>query len=60
TVDWSGRREDSCGSTGQGRPRRSQRRRGGFPARPRKAKRLKRKSTNLLHSSYLYYTKLPR
>ena len=21
-VDWSGRREDSCGSTGQGRPRR--------------------------------------
>jgi len=22
-VDWSGRREDSCGRTGQGRPRRS-------------------------------------
>ncbi|PGY13810.1 hypothetical protein COE25_04065 [Bacillus sp. AFS031507] len=34
TVDWSGRREDSCGSTGQGRPRRSEatRRLPGTPA----------------------------
>jgi hypothetical protein len=34
TDDWSGRREDSCGSTGQGRPRRSKatRRLPGTPA----------------------------
>ena len=30
--------EDSCGSTGQGRPQQAQVRRGGSPARPRKAK----------------------
>ena len=36
-VDWSGRREDACGSTVQGRPRR-RKRRGGSPKRPRTAR----------------------
>ncbi|MDP4161959.1 MAG: hypothetical protein Q8898_02545, partial [Bacillota bacterium] len=49
SVDWSGRREDSCGSTVQGRPRRRWKRRGGSPNRPRKAKRLERKSTDLFN-----------
>jgi len=42
-VDCSGRHEDSCGSTVQGRPRR-RKRRGGSPKRPRKANSLERKS----------------
>ncbi|MGG3562636.1 hypothetical protein ABES03_13665, partial [Neobacillus rhizosphaerae] len=50
-VDWSGRLEDSCGSTVQGRPRR-RKRRGGSPKRPRKAKSLERRSTDNFNKAY--------
>ncbi|TDK63267.1 hypothetical protein E2K98_07410 [Bacillus salipaludis] len=36
-VDWSGRHEDSCGITGQGRHPAGAKRRGGSPNRPRTA-----------------------
>jgi hypothetical protein len=34
-VDWSGRHEDSCGSTGLGETPQALKRRGGSPARPK-------------------------
>jgi len=55
SVDWSGKREDSCGSTGQGKPRRRWERRGGSPQRPRKAKRLERKSTDKFNTAQNSY-----
>jgi hypothetical protein len=42
----------SCGRTGQGRPHRRFKRRGGSPDRPRKAKRLERKSTGKFNTTY--------
>ncbi|MEK3800685.1 hypothetical protein MHI18_21035 [Peribacillus sp. FSL H8-0477] len=45
TVDWRVRREDSCGKSGTGETPQERKRRGGSTARPRKAKRLERKST---------------
>ncbi|WP_257984451.1 hypothetical protein [Neobacillus cucumis] len=45
-VDWSGRRSTPAGVRGWGDPA-GAKRRGGSPARPRKAKRLERKSTSI-------------
>ncbi|KAB7705503.1 hypothetical protein F9802_13235 [Bacillus aerolatus] len=48
-VDWSGRREDSCGISGTGETPQELLRRGGSPPAPRKAKRLEWKSTDPIH-----------
>ncbi|WP_335381433.1 hypothetical protein [Neobacillus drentensis] len=47
SVDWSGMRKTPAGVRGWGDPA-GAKRRGGSPARPRKAKRLERKSTDML------------
>ena len=51
SVDWSGMRETPAGVRGRGDPA-GAKRRGGSPARPRKAKRMERKSTDKFNTAY--------
>ncbi len=52
SVDWSGMRETPAGVRGRGDPAGAERR-GGSPERPRKAKRMERKSTDKFNTAFL-------
>ncbi len=54
SVDWSGMRETPAGLRGRGDPT-GAKRRGGSPERPRKAKRMERKSTDKFNTAIKLY-----